>query len=462
MRKLRGYIRRITDGLGPPAGSVDVHATVREDGLEIDQTTHETGVLIVDHLVGAGSATKADDDGSFGWKVELNPGLIDQSISPTDPQVEYRWRFPDESSQVGAAYHSDIERLGWAAGGDCLIWNAIFGGNDPSSASWSGDPATTWNVGNGSIVSFGSGGNAGTLVIRPFIAFLGGILFSVEAGDLRVPVGGLPGSPNLTAQERWDILYAVMNTDTTSLLFGKQTIELVEGTPGASIPTPTPSSATVRRMALHAVKMAPGASAYSEAYDLRTWKGQQGVVQQVVQPPITVATSLSSLGGEPSQRISWGQSNIASLLNTDLAADELTIPIGRAYTGQVIWTGEVLSGDLRKELTRLIVKLTSEGRSVDGTVVAGTDFVIQPYTTGHALAFQQHGSPFAYLQTATLVWSLGVIPAYDVSSNVSSASRAWSKLRFRVHFSFNEPPAYSGAEFYVGRQSCVTCLWPVS
>ena len=192
MRGLRGWIRNLSDGLGPPAGTVDVHATYQGDNAELDNTTHQTGVLQRVHVLGgSGSNTKADPFGHFGWNMELSPGQIKQAITPTDPQTEYRFRYPDESAQIGKAYHTDLERLAWTAGRDGIVWNAINAGNDPASAAgWSNDPTSTlsWGVGNGSIASFGP--TAGKITIRPFIAFVGGAVFSVEMADLEAAATG--------------------------------------------------------------------------------------------------------------------------------------------------------------------------------------------------------------------------------------------------------------------------------
>lgn len=460
MRKLIGYIRNLADGLGPPPGSVEVHATADVDDAELAVNTHGLGTLTRVHEAGSGSATLANAAGKFGWEMELAPGQISQEVIPSDPQLEYRWRFPDESSQVGMGFHSDIGRLGWAAGGDCLVWNAIAGGDDPSPASWAaGDPSVTWNLGNGSIASFNSGM---TVTLRPFIGFVGGALFSVENGNIVCPTaatGGTAAPVNASGQERWDLLEAVVNTDKTSDEYGKQTLEVTPGTPGAGIPTSPAPTATERRMPLHGLGVVAGGTAYSKAYDLRKWKGEP--TTPIITPPVTTAYNTYASLPAGSQVIAWGQANVASLLNTMLASRELVLPSGTAFTGMAFWTGEVLSGDLRSEVTRLIVKLTSQGRDASGNVVAGTDYIVQPYTTGHALAFKQHASPFGYIQTCTLLWPIAVIPAFDIVSNVSAASRSWAKLRFNLTFSFNEPPAYTGAEFTIYRQSLLVNVWPV-
>lgn len=142
MRKLRGWIKNLGDGESPAPGTVEVAAKV--DGVKLNLETHDLGYLDFVHLTGgASSADVADARGHFGWDMELSPGPITQEITPSDPQTEYRWRFPDESAQVGKAFHSDLERLGWTAGRDCLVWGAIEGANQPTTATWGA--ATRWS-----------------------------------------------------------------------------------------------------------------------------------------------------------------------------------------------------------------------------------------------------------------------------------------------------------------------------
>ena len=164
MRKIAGWIRNLADGNGPPAGTVDVHAKPTVDNVEVSNTTHITGVLTRVHVAeGSGSTTLASPLGHFGWEMELSPGPINVQIVPHDPQTEYRWRFPDESAQYGKAFQSDLKRLPWAAGKDCVIWDAVWDGHNPASAaSFSNDPSSNLSYGQGnfSIASFGAGADA--------------------------------------------------------------------------------------------------------------------------------------------------------------------------------------------------------------------------------------------------------------------------------------------------------------
>lgn len=455
MRKLRGYIRRLSDGTAPPPGSVEVHARPEVDDLDIDATTHDLGILIVDHQVGgSGSATLADDGGSYGWQMELSPGKIDQTVIPSDPQVEYHLRFPDESSQVGMAFHSDIQRLGWAAGGDGVVWNAIPGGDDPSAASWSGGPEVTWNKGNGSIAAFG----AGTATIRPFIGFLGGVLFSVEAGNLVCPTRGSAAPANATGQERWDVLEMVLNTDQSAPEYGRQSLEITPGTPGAGIPTPTAPTATERRAPLHAMLLPAGASTYTSGYDLRQWRGQQ---RAVISPPITKTWIQPGRDKwrNNKQTIAYGQSNLASVLNTISAADEILLPPATSYQGLAVWSAILrpLDGN-GQDMNTLMVKIVSEGYNTAGALVSGTDYVISPEPEGIPIAVIQRGE---HLQSASVMCPIAVIPAFDIFSQVSAASRSWSRLRFRVALTFNDAEHNDDSKIRIFRQSLTVSLWPV-
>src|SRR5690606_14631796 len=118
-RSIRGWIRNLADGLGPPPGSVAVAATVPDDEGNQDPlnaTDHALGTYTPVHAILSGDPAHADALGHWGWDMEFSPGPITQTIVPDDPQTEYRKRFPDESAPVGKAYHSDLERLAWTGG----------------------------------------------------------------------------------------------------------------------------------------------------------------------------------------------------------------------------------------------------------------------------------------------------------------------------------------------------------
>ncbi len=419
MRGIRGWLRNLSDGLGPPAGSVDVHATVEADDLELDNTTHQTGVLQRVHVLGgSGSNTLADPFGHFGWNMELAPGAIKQAITPTDPQEEFRFRFPDESAQVGKAFHTDLERLAWTAGKDGLVWNAIPNGNDPASAAgWSNDPtsALSWGVGNGSIASFGP--TAGKVTLRPFIGFVGGAVFSVEIGDLEVPpAGGTVLPANGAGSERWDLLYLKILTDPTNDDYGKQTIELLQGTPGSGIPTHPGQTPGVRILPLHALKKAAGANVYSAAYDLRRW---------LFHPAYRAITRQFTGAAAGQVNIPVGVET-ASTMNTDMAASPIILPPGSAWDGYatitVSWTP---FGD---EIARLSVALISEAVDpVSGLVVAGSGAIVSGVNNPTPTSRTAEAT-----ETTSFTYPFSTIPSFHLDSGVISDSRAWSKLRFRV------------------------------
>ena len=463
MRKVIGYIRDLVDGTGPEPRTVTVNATTPHSvngagGPELDEAANDLGKLTVEHLADSGDKNLADKDGRFGWSFELSPGPIDVFVNPTDPVEEKRWRYPDESSQVGLGFHSDIGRLGWAAGADCVVWNAIPT-NDPSPAAWNFDPNSTWNVGNGSIAFFGGDGvpahgPAGTVTIRPFIGFLGGALFSVEGGDLQVPVGGPPATANASSLPRWDLLQLVLNTDTSSLEYGKQTIQIQEGAPGGGIP-PTPNpTVSERRLTLHAMLMPAGGGGYTQGYDLRPFNGPFTSLTPAVTSNISYMT-------DAFQEINHNDTNIASLLNTGLASNALRLAPSVAYSGMAIWTGEVRSRNFDRYIERLTVDLTSEAIDAQGAVVLSTNYVVKPYPDGHYVAVFQQNEKKDYLQTATLCWPISLIPAFYAGTSVNQASRTWSRLRFKVNFSYTGSPHEGGADFRVLRQSLLCNLWPV-
>ena len=455
MRKLRGYIRRITDGNAPPAGSVEVHARPRVDDLDINAATHALGDLVVDHQASSGSATVAAADGSFGWQMELSPGLIETTAHPTDPQEELHIRFPDESSQVGMAFHSDIQRLGWAAGGDGMIWNAIPGGDDPSAAAWSTNPNDTWNLGNGSIASFG----VGQVTVRPFIAFLGGVLFSVERGNLVCPTQGGPAAANASGQERWDLLSLVLNTDANSDAYGQQSIRITTGVPGAGIPTPTAPTATERRLPFQAMRMPAGSGTYNAAYDLRQWRGEP---RRVVVPPVVKKWNQPDHKKWRTirQEVTYGQQEVHSIINTTLSADELIVPAAASYQGLAVWNAHVSSHDGKEDDENAMgVLVTSEAYDSAGVLVPGTNYVVSPEDVGMPVILVQRNKG---MNAQNLTFPIAVIPSYDIFSQVNEESRAWSRLRFKVFFNFNEPPVSTGSKFRIHRQSLTVSLWPVT
>lgn len=453
MRGLRGWIRNLSDGLGPPPGSVGVSAKPSVDNVELDLTTHKLGAISRTHVNGgSGSAVLADGLGHFGWDVELSPGPMTIAVTPTDPQTEYRKRFPDESAQIGKAYMTDIERLGWAAGRDCFIWDGIPGGSTPASAAnWSTDPtsANAWGQGNGSIASFGTGGDAGKLTIRRFLAFLGGVVFSVELGDLVIPVAGesVLGA-NASGQDRWDLICLWMDNDPASTTYGKQRFEFTQGIPGSGVPPFPGNTATIRRLPFMAVKMAAGASVYSTGYDLRRWN----------QPPAGVT---------PGSIVRWYQftsiqtlttiGSTASSLNTAMASGEILLPPSVAWDGTIQLSG-IITGSFPLSATAVIRPyVQTEGRfSAGDSAIAGAAFVDTPVNPVPAVIWKARSAggeqnPF------TFSWPISRIPAYAVESGASAATRAWSRLRI---IAFYEMSVGVG-EFDLNEQSLSVHLWPV-
>ncbi len=419
MRSLVGWIRNLADGLGPPSGTVQVQAAYEGDNLPIDLTTHQLGAIQRVHVLGgSGSTTLADPSGHFGWNIEQSPGQVKQTVTPTDPKTEYRLRFPDESAQVGKAFHSDLERLAWTGGHDGLVWNAISGGNDPASAAaWSNDPtsALSWGVGNGSIASFGP--TAGKVTLRPFIAFVGGAVFSVEMGDLEVPgAGGTILAANGAGSDRWDLLSLKILTDSTLKSYGKQTFELTQGSPGAGIPSHPGQTTGQRILPLFALKKAAGATAYSSAFDLRRWlfhpawraiTRQLGGVEGGFNVPVGVET--------------------ASTLNTLSAAAPLLLPMGTAWEGYAVLNVSWLP-EFTGTYTRLSAAIISEALDIAGVIVPGSGSIISG-VVNPSLSADTTG-----VDSFSMTLPFATIPGYHLDSGAIADSRFWHSLRFRVTF----------------------------
>lgn len=442
MRSVRGWIRNLVDGQGPPVGTVDVHALPLATGEhELDLTEHRLGALTVIHLAGSGSRTKADQLGHFGWDMELSPGRLQQDVTPHDPQTEYRKRFPDESSQIGKAYISDLERLGWAGGKDHLIWDAVFDGNRPTAAQWSTDPGISASFGNWSCGGVGTGADAGRVVVRKGIAMLGGVVFSIEMGDLMVPVTGEPAmSPNGTSQDRWDLVCLRMDWNPASPDYGKQAVEVILGQVGAGIPPFPGNSGNYRRLPLWAIKMPAGQSIYDSSpaglYDLRRWD---------VQPATTTQGNLVTYappGGAYETIANWVNAGI----NTNLAAAPFTLPSSTAWDGAGTFSVEVYHADTQTQLPGPFVAwIWTETQDEKGEWKLN-DYVVKPSnaapvagaTPSTALAWQRHaflgGVPpvgMAMLIPLSIPFVMRRIPSFYADA-VSGGGRSWNKLRFRV------------------------------
>jgi hypothetical protein len=423
VRKLRGWIINLADALGPPPGSVEVHAYLNDDddpgdlGGNLSLATHDLGSLTVVHQAGpggSGSPTEANAEGHFGWDMEFNPGPITTRIKATDPQPDqYRARFPDESAQIGKAFHSDLERLGWTAGRDCLIWGAIEGVAQPTPAEWGTTPLTSSDSGDWGVLTSGTGVTPGRVLLKRGIGFLGGVVFSIEAADLVVPVPGEEaGVANPGITDRWDLLVAVMHNDPGApTTYGKQRIVIQQGPADGKIPALTPVAGQ-RRMALHALKMAAGGTGYSEATDLRPWQpgSPAGLFNPITQSFIFPALQATTEAG------------IASGLNTELASHEVVLPLGSRWIGQANWHATVIGGNP----LFFGIQLFSEAYDAAGTLVTGTDYVQRP-PSGHDL-WSSAGSVEVPHSTS---WPIQTIPKFQADA-LATNTRSWTRLRFRI------------------------------
>lgn len=425
MRKVRGWIRNLADGLGPPPGTVEVHARINNE--EIDLEEHRLGYLDRTHQSGgAGSPTEADSAGHFGWDMEFSPGPIVTQIIPSDPQTEYRYRFPDESAPVGKAFHSDLERLGWTAGKDCLVWGAIEGVAAPTAASWSADPLVSSGQGDWSIASLGSGVNAGRVTLRRGIGFLGGVVFSVESGDLLVPVAGDdPASPNVATSDRWDLLVASADSNPTSLTYGKQRIVIQEGSPGAGIPALTPVAGE-RRLVIHALKMAAGGAGYSAASDLRPWSEPVPGMSEA-DPVAKIWVLADPLAGQvvpPSVKT-------PSTLNAVMSQDLITLAPSRRWIGRASYSCWVNYVGASKPF---MFRFSTSGYSAPGVTVPGTDYVLKTSRGYEHLTLPPAASePLLEISMPSFDLPLGIIPSFTANS-LAAATRNWRSLGFALEF----------------------------
>lgn len=455
-RSIRGWIRNLADGLGPPPGSVSVAATVMDDEGNQDPlnaTDHALGTYNPIHVTLSGDPGLADPLGHWGWDMEFSPGPITQTIVPDDPQTEYRKRFPDESAPIGKAYHSDLERLAWTGGRDALVWNAIPGGHDPAVASWSWDPLLSSLQGNWSIASFGADMS---FTLRRGIGFVGGTVFSIEMADLGFPyVGVSAAAPNATAQDRWDLVCLKVVTDPTAYNYGKQQVEVITGTPGAGIP-PHPGQPVApigRRLALHALKVPANASAYTEALDLRRW---------LWMPVVPDFNIMSFWLGE---QVLTTNTTHNSLLNTDLANHEFKLPLGMGFAGEMVYTIQAFprSIPLGVGLTTWgTIKLgygpALKGYDVRGTEISALEEII-PDENWRIISGPDIGEVGTELSAISIPFSR--IPSYHVDSNVNASSRLWHRLRPSIRLNTIGVGA-AGANLVIAYQRAAIHLWPVA
>lgn len=436
MRGIRGYIRNLSDGEGPSVGTVRVQATPRAKPLNIDLPIpidlikHRLGALTILHQPGSHDERYANQKGHFGWDIELSPGLIDLTVDAHEPEpTQYHRRFPEESAQIGKAFITDLERLGWAGGKDGLIWDAVYGGDQPG-ASWSVIPTVSVNLGNWSLASGGIGPDAGRVWVRKGIAMLGGTVFSVELGDLLVPVAGDdPMPPNTDpTKDRYDLLCLRIDWNPLSPEYGKQSFEFTKGQPGAGVPAFPGNADNYRRLPLWAAKMPANTSTYSGGVDLRTWLNP---------PAATPATALIQ------QRVwftSTGQSlstpgNTVSNLNAVMGADAVELSLDQAWEGSLTWEAFIRatappSGGV--DATRnLYVVPTTQGWMRDGTPVANTDYVLSgPGYPNPGLVSHFEGA--MYYASATL--PIRPIPRYR-----DTGSRSWDRLTVGVTYAMSFP-----------------------
>lgn len=447
-RSIRGWIRNLADGLGPPPGSVAVAATVMDDEGNQDPlnaTDHALGTYDPIHTALSGDPGVADTLGHWGWDMEFSPGMITQTIVPDDPQVEYRKRFPDESAPIGKAYHSDLERLAWTGGRDGLVWNAIPGGHDPAVNVWSRDPLLSSLQGNWSIASFDANMS---FSLRRGIGFVGGTVFSIEMGDLSYPYPGVDAAAvNATAQDRWDLVCLHVVTDPAAYNYGKQQIEVISGTPGAGIPPHPgqPSSPTGRRLALHALKVPANTSAYNQAFDLRRWLWMPNPYMEILTREETVDQRLTTAGTHN------------STLNTALAANEIKLPMGQAFTGDIVFAC-LVTPDLLAALfasNSLSLKPELQGYDVRGELVAGPGIVL-PTTTYYII---KQGITDRGQELATIHVPIPIIPSYHQDSGVSPSPRVWHRLRPVLKFVTTIGP-FGGSMLRYQRVD--VRIWPVA
>lgn len=424
MRSIRGWIINLRDGLGPPPSSVAVHAQPESTNTELDLSQHGLGRLDLVHLNGGSiSSTLADNTGHFGWDMELSPGPIQVSVIPSDPEVEFRRRFPDESAQYGKSFLSDLERLGWAGGQSGLIWDALptAGSLDVSSWAFAG-PSQTWRQGNAAVESFGTGANQGRFLLGRFIAMLGGVPFSVEMASLMVPIQGQDPAPaNGSSSDRWDVYCLSINDEPNSPGYGKQSFEMIQGNPGSGIPIVPARGSTTRRCPLHALLMPAGGTEYTDACDLRRW----------LHPPWGVFVATTGWGvtqGAQDLGVPGGGGGTLtqdSIFNPALDS-AINLPLGTAWEFRVRlecvleWAEPADQGYCEAFCDTYGVD--EVGTHITGNLTPGSSFLqvaVAPVSVpqvGHASAY----------------WSAGA-PVYQ-SEGPMPGGRTWSRLKFGFHF----------------------------
>lgn len=464
MRGIRGWIMNLPDGGAPAAGSVSLSAIPRAKPpnqlgpLPLDKTIHRLGALVMAHRPGSADDVHADQQGHFGWDMELSPGAIDLEVIAHDPEpYQHHYRKPDESAQIGKAFITDLERLGWAGGRDGLIWDGVYGGMKADPASTMSDPTASWYQGNWAVTTMITS-DPGRVLIHKGIAMLAGTVFSVELGDLMVPVDGdAPMPANGTGVDRWDMVSLRTDWNPLSPEYGKQSIEIQQG--GATIP-PSPGNVdNYRRLPLHAIRMQAGKNFYDTAYDLRQWLNP---------PPGVVPYGIQQWYQTLTPQLITTSGNTASTLNTTmaLASQEIIVPTASAWGGQIHLVGVAKGPALANSTFDIRPFFKTEGFSAVGQLTpadGSANLVIPPPEWPAIWAASSGATPvggtFVPSQPVAfhMTYPLARIPLYTNNGITNATSRTWHRLRLSL---FYEESKALGS-IHIAEQAVLAHLWPV-
>lgn len=316
MKVLTGYLIDRTTGLGISGKTV---AFTNLAGAAITTATSYAQSL----------SSTTDADGKFSAWFELSPGPV--NVKVTAGGSEFKIRKNDETAQVGAAWQSDIQRIGWAF-------------RDGVLPSFLNQLAVTTPSGHNIVIATGG-------------AIIDGLLFSIENGSMTI-AGTANSNPALNP--RLDLVTLRQYKPTaTGQDAGRQSVIVTLGTTQDVAPG-TPTGADFTDYPLAVVSTGYLGSTKTLKTDLRTFT-QQPTPEAMKIGSSSVPPDVGGLG----TIITTSYVTQSTLTVTGLSAAE-------TYDGEFSFDGHVLFTDIAQGNTVVIAA------KIDKTEVTGGPIVGHP------------------------------------------------------------------------------------
>lgn len=225
MKTITGYLIDRTTGLGISGKTVTF--------------TNLAGAAITTATTYAQSVSSTTDaDGKFSGWFELSPGPV--NVKVTAGGSEFKVRKSDETAQIGAAWMSDLQRVGWA------FRNGVL-------PNYLNQLAVTTPSGHNIVVATGA-------------AFVEGLVFSIENGSMTI-VG--TANSNAALNPRLDLVTLRQYKSTAAgQLSGKQEVIVTLGS-SQNVAPATPTGADFTDLPVGVVSTAFNAASKTVKTDLR-------------------------------------------------------------------------------------------------------------------------------------------------------------------------------------------------